>query len=280
VAALQRAVALAEMDGTALAVAEHLDLDMARALEIFFQVDGVVAEGRLGLGAGGRQRGGEFVLAVRDLHAAAAAAGGGLDQDRKADLAGDRECLGVGRDAAVGAGHDRNAEPRRRALGLDLVAHQADMRRLGADEMQAVIGEDFGEAGVLGQKAVAGVHGVGAGDLAGGEQIGDVEIAVLGGRRADADALVGEPYMHRVAVGGRMHRNRRDAELLAGAQDPQRDLATIGNEDFFEHAAYLEPSWPGVAGPSTSGPQRKAWMPGTSPGMTKRMGMRRRTVIR
>ena len=53
VAALQRAVALAEMDGLALAVAEDLDFDMARLLEIFLEIDRVVAEGRLGFGARG-----------------------------------------------------------------------------------------------------------------------------------------------------------------------------------------------------------------------------------
>ena len=55
-AALQRAVALAEMDGVALAVAEHLDLDVARPLQIFLEIDRVVAEGGLGLGARGRER--------------------------------------------------------------------------------------------------------------------------------------------------------------------------------------------------------------------------------
>ena len=48
--ALQRAVALAEMDGAAFAVAEHLDLDVARPFEISFQIKRVVAERRLGLG--------------------------------------------------------------------------------------------------------------------------------------------------------------------------------------------------------------------------------------
>ena len=89
VAALQRAVALAEMDGVAAAVAQHLDLDVARALQIFFQIDRVVAERGLGLGAGGGERGRKLVLEMRDLHAAAAAAGGRLHQHRKADLAGD-----------------------------------------------------------------------------------------------------------------------------------------------------------------------------------------------
>ena len=79
------------------------------------------------------------------------------------------------------------------------------------------------------------MDGVGAGDLAGGEDRGDVEVAVLGGRRADADALVGEADMHGVAVGGRVDRDGLDAELLAGAQDAERDLAAVGDEDFLEH---------------------------------------------
>ena len=53
VPALQRAVALAEMDGVALAVAEHLDLDVAGLAEILLDIDAVVAEGGLGLAARG-----------------------------------------------------------------------------------------------------------------------------------------------------------------------------------------------------------------------------------
>ena len=41
--------------------------------------------------------------------------------------------------------------------------------------------------------------------------------------------------MHGVGVGGGVHRDRRDAEFLAGAQDAQRDFAAIGDEDFIEH---------------------------------------------
>ena len=100
---------------------------------------------------------------------------------------------------------------------------------------QVVIGEDFGEAGIFRQKAVAGMHGVGAGDLAGREQRRHVEITVLGGRRSDADALIGEPHMHGVGVGGGVHRDGRDAEFLARAQNPQCDLAAIGYQDLVEH---------------------------------------------
>jgi len=57
----------------------------------------------------------------------------------------------------------------------------------------------------------------------------------FGGRRADADAFVRKADMHRVGISGRMHRDGRDAELLARPQYPQRDLSAIGDQDFFEH---------------------------------------------
>ena len=41
--------------------------------------------------------------------------------------------------------------------------------------------------------------------------------------------------MHGVGVGGGMHGDGGDAELLAGAQHPQGDFAAIGYEDFIEH---------------------------------------------
>ena len=41
--------------------------------------------------------------------------------------------------------------------------------------------------------------------------------------------------MHGVGVGGGMHGDGGDAELLGGAQDAQRDLAAVGDEDLVEH---------------------------------------------
>ena len=55
-AALQRTIALAEVNRLAPAVAEHLDFDMARLVQIFFEIDRIVAERRLGLGLGGGDR--------------------------------------------------------------------------------------------------------------------------------------------------------------------------------------------------------------------------------
>ena len=43
--------------------------------------------------------------------------------------------------------------------------------------------------------------------------------------------------MHGVGIGGGMHRDGRDAQFLAGAQNAQRDLAAIGYQDLVEHAS-------------------------------------------
>ena len=53
------------MDGLAAPVAEHLDFDVARRLEIFLEIDGVVAEGGLGLAAGRRTARRQLALGER-----------------------------------------------------------------------------------------------------------------------------------------------------------------------------------------------------------------------
>src|SRR5215470_3958736 len=78
VASLQRAVALAEVNGVALAVSEHLELDMTGPGKVFFEVDGIITEGGARLGSGGGQRVGKLGRGASDLHAATAATGCGL----------------------------------------------------------------------------------------------------------------------------------------------------------------------------------------------------------
>ena len=219
------------------AVAHHLDFDVARFCQILLDVNRVVAEGRAGFRARGRERYRKIVRVSRHLHASAATTGGGLDDDRKADLGCDAVRLTVFGDCALRTRHDRNTKPLRRALGLDLVAHDADVLGRWADEGDVVGGQYIGKLGILGQEAVAGMNRVGAGDFASGDDLVDVEIGVPRRRRADADAFVREPDMHRIGVGSRMHRHRADAELLGGAQHTQRDFASVGNQDLVEHAS-------------------------------------------
>ena len=68
--------------------------------------------------------------------------------------------------SVVGCLEDRHAGLRHRSLGLDLGAHRVDRLGRRADPDQAGVLDRAGELGVLGQEAVAGVDGVGAGRLA------------------------------------------------------------------------------------------------------------------
>src|SRR5690242_9537200 len=85
--ALQRAVALAEMDDAAPAIAENLDLDVPGPLEVAFEIDLAAAEKRRRLVLRDRQQAGEVDGVPGHFHAAPAAAGAGLDQHRVADRA-------------------------------------------------------------------------------------------------------------------------------------------------------------------------------------------------
>ena len=86
VAALDRAVALAEMDDVAVRVGEHLHLDVPRVLEVPLDVDGRVGEVRLAFAPGGLERALGLVGVAHDLQALAAAARRRLDRDRPAEL--------------------------------------------------------------------------------------------------------------------------------------------------------------------------------------------------
>jgi hypothetical protein len=108
-AALDRAVALAEVDHIAVAVGEHLDLDVPRVGQVALEVDGRVGEELLALTGGARERLLELVGRERDAKALAATPAGGLDRDGEADLAlGDLECLLDRLDRLGRAGDDRD----------------------------------------------------------------------------------------------------------------------------------------------------------------------------
>ena len=86
VAPLERTLAFAEVDHVAVAIAQHLKLDVAGMLDQLLHVDVGTAEGLFGLGASGLKRGNQLLLGAHDAHAAPAASLGCFDHQGKADL--------------------------------------------------------------------------------------------------------------------------------------------------------------------------------------------------
>ena len=137
IAALDRALALAEMDDVAMLVAEHLDFDVAGIDDEFFDEDAVVAERGLCFRLRKLETFRNFGARMRDAHALAAAAGGRLDHHRIADLVGDLHRVLLVLDHAEEARHGRDLGFGRRLLGFDLVAHRGDRVGIGPDEDDA-----------------------------------------------------------------------------------------------------------------------------------------------
>ena len=163
-AALQRALALAEMDERAAAVADDLDLDVARLRQQLLDVHAIVAESARRLGAAARVRGGQLVGAAHDAHAAAAAAGHRLDHDRRRRPSAARNVRASSSVTAppLPARTGTSAAFGERA-GARLVAEQRQRLGLRADEGQSRRGAAAGEVRLLGEEAVAGVERVTAG---------------------------------------------------------------------------------------------------------------------
>ena len=226
------------MHHVAVGVGHHLQFDVTGAVEVFFDVNLVIAESRFGFGAGELPGFLDLVRAARHLHATAAATGRSLDDDGVADLLGASAGLFGALHRAGAAGNQRHAQPAHRVLGRNFVAHHADVLGLGADEGQAVGFHHLGEVGVLAEEAVAGMDCLGPGDGGGGEKCGHVQVAVACRWRADADAFIGQADMHGRGIGGGMHGNGADAHFLAGAVDAQRDLAAVGDQDLGERPGH------------------------------------------
>src|SRR5688500_3247580 len=112
--ALDRAFALAEVDDAAVGVAEDLDLDMTRSLEILLEVHTGHTECALSLEPGGLERILQITFIPADAHAATATTSGGLENDRKADLLRNFECFRRCANGTFAAWDDRNTRLLRR----------------------------------------------------------------------------------------------------------------------------------------------------------------------
>ncbi len=200
VPALDGAVPLPKVDDV-LPIPQDLDLNVLRLLDVLLQVDGGVAKGSPGLLLGLLDRPFQLLLGVHQPHAPAPAPGGGLKDHGIADLLG-------GPFGLLHAG--KLIRPRNRGHpglpghlpGGGLVPKGPHILRGGTDEGDAVVPAHLGKGGVLRQEAVTGMNGVGPGHDGRGKQVRDVQVALPGRRRSDADGLVRQEHGKALLVGG------------------------------------------------------------------------------
>ena len=101
---------------------------------------------------------------------------------------------------AIRTGYRGHTELRHRLTGRRLVAHCADLIGVRTHEHDVRTLTDLTELGVLRQEAVPRMDGLGARHLRGRYDLGDVQVAVPRRRWTDANVLVGEADVERLAV--------------------------------------------------------------------------------
>ena len=234
-AALDGAFAFAQVDDIAVFVAQDLNLDVTRAFDEFLDIDRRVAEGRLGFGGGHGEGRAHLFARANDAHAFSAAARRSFEHHRIADLGGElsgRYLIGqrFGRAGTIGAPALTAAT---RALVLSPI-NSIDCRGR-ADEFDSGLADGAGEPFALREEAIAGVNRLRARFESRLDDLFAGQITLRRGRFADEVGLVGQADVQRLAVGLGVDDDRRDPQVAAGANQPHRDLTSIGDQDFAKH---------------------------------------------
>src|SRR6185369_13996802 len=164
-AALNRALALAEVNTLAILVRKHLYLDVPRLLDITLNVNTAVVERCRGFGRRRLERFPELFLRTHDAHTASTTAGRSLDDHGITNLARNLAAFFFRRNAAGAARHDRQARFVHRTARFDLVAHQTNDVRRWSNKLDVARFADLSEVRRLGQESVARMNRVDVEDL-------------------------------------------------------------------------------------------------------------------
>ena len=218
-------------------VGDDLGLHVARLVEVALDEALPATECRDCLTGGRVEQFGDLFDRVGDLHAAAAAAECRLDGDGDTVLLGEGHDLTRVLDWVLGTrGH--------RCVGLqcdvtcgDLVTEVADRLGRRPDPGEPGVDDSLGEVGVLREEAVAGVDGVGPGLGRGVEDLVENQVRLGRGLTAQCESLVGELHEQSIGVRFGVHRDAGQSGVLGSPDDPYRDLASVGDEDFRECCA-------------------------------------------
>ena len=262
------------MDHRARAVAHDLDFDVARVLDEAFDEERTVAEGRSRLLRCPLEALVDVFRRPGHEHAAAAAAGAGLDQHGIPDRACEFPGLGRRTDL-VGAGDDGHARVCRDGAGREFVAQPLDGFGPRPNEGNPVPLAEPGKGRRLGKEAVAGMQRIAPGRLRRVHHQVSVEIAVACRRRPEHDSTIRELGGEALPINIGDADDRLKPERVAGANDAHGDFAPVGDEDAREghHAC---------TGADASGSTRKSGAPNStiSPSSTQALAIRPLTPAR
>ena len=223
-------------------VGKDLNFDVPWRHQRALQQQARFAEGALRFGLGRVECGVELLGLHDQAHAAAPAAGRGLDHQRPADRASfTAQCL-AGLVLTVVAGKHGNARGGHALACARLVAHGAHRIWRRADPHEPGVDHRLRKGGVLGQEAVAGMHGLRGAGARGREQLVDAQVRIGRPLTADRHRLIAARAVRRMTVGVGGDRDGAQPHSTRGAGDARDDLAAVGNQQRVESAHVGGPS--------------------------------------
>ena len=238
-AALAGAIPFKEMDGVASAVADGLHLKVSGLREVLLDIDTAVAKCRgcfLGRTLDCIHETG-FVL--DHPHPTPTTAGGRFDDDRIADFFGDLPRLFRIIDFAFGPGEDWGAGFPSHPLAGNLIAQQRHCFRTRPDEGNLTVTTDGGELRVLREEPIARMNRVCLRAFCRRDDAINPEVTIRRRTWPDADRFVGPFQPRPIGICRRVNADRRDAEFPARSNNPQRNLAAIGDQNSIKHDGSL-----------------------------------------
>jgi hypothetical protein len=223
------------MQHLAMGISQDLKLDVPRALDVLFDVDGAIPKSFLRLATCNVVFLGKGYIVVGNAHAAPAAASNRLNDNRITNFSRDLHRFGLGLNWPVGSRNDRNAGLLHGVLSNRLITHHLDGSRLGANELDITRLALLGKLGVFRKKTVAWMDRIYVGDLGRADNPIGPEVAFGALVSTDADRLIRELDVQRLNVCLGVNRQRLDAHLAASSHDAKSDFAAVGDEDFLDH---------------------------------------------
>ena len=246
--ALEGAVTLAQMVDVAVLIGKDLHLDMLGLHQVLLDEDVAAAEGLFRLAVDQLIGGLDLLGLVAAAHAAAAAAGSGLQDDGEAEADGlFQRVIGVLQRLGA-AGDDGHAAFDGDLLGAELVAHLGQHVGGRAHKQDSVILAGTGKVGILRQEAIAGVDGGDAPALGQADDAGDVQVRAQGGLLlAHQVRLVRLGAEQGIGIFVGIDGYGMEAQIVAGPENAHRDLAAVGNQHLFQLCDLLHAILPSAA---------------------------------
>jgi hypothetical protein len=238
-----------------LLVAQDLHFDMSRPRDEALKVKTAVTEG----GARFRDRFRDLFFklgrCLRHTDASAAAARRRLDHERIAYV-----CRGAERgpdtlNPPVRSRHGSHAGACCDLARHRFVPHRSDRLRLWADENQPGRLDLLSKFGVLRKEAVAWMHRVGAARDRSRDDDVFVQVRFCRVRWTNLDRFIGEPGGQHILVGRACSLSRPDPQGLSSADDPNGDLAPMGDKKFLNRHGSVRLRGRRWAGPPSRDPR-------------------------